>query len=85
MISECRTFFFTFSIIRFNGDEDLPSALPNISKSLLNILILDSSAVVVDSDISYRGNILAFLTAAIILKSSFYLILYSRYYFIFYF
>ena len=83
MILEYRTFFFTFSIIRYNNDKDLFSALSSNSKSLLNILILDSFVVVVNSGISYKSNILAFLAAIITLKSSFYLILYSRYYFIF--
>ena len=79
MISKCRIFFFIFSIIRYNSDEDLPSALPSDSESLLNILISDFFVVVINSGISYRGNVLAFLAAATILKSLFYLILYSRY------
>ena len=79
MIPKYKTFFFTSSIIRYNGDKDFLSVLPNISESLLNILILDPFVVVVDSDISYRGNILAFLAATITLKSLFYLILCSRY------
>ena len=83
MIPECRTLFFTFSIIRCNNDGDLPSASPNNSESLLNILVLDSSVVVVDSDISYGGGVLAFLAAIIILKSLSYLMLYNRYCFTF--
>ena len=79
MISECKTLFFTFLIIRYNGDKDLPSVLPNISESLLNILILDS-VVAVDSNISYKGDALASLTAIITLKFLSYLILYNRYY-----
>ena len=85
MISKCRTFFLTSSIIRYNSDGDLPNVLPNNFKSLLNILISDSFVVVIDSDILYKGGVLAFLIATITLKSSFYLMLYSRYYFIFYF
>ena len=76
MISECRTLFFTSSITRYNNDKDLFSVLPSNSESLLNILILDSSAVVVNSGISYRGGVLAFLAAAITLRSLSYLMLY---------
>ena len=83
MIPKCRTFLFISSIIRYNGDKDLPSASSSDSESLLNILVSDSSVVVIDSSISYKNSVLAFLTAAIILKSLSYLILYSRYYFIF--
>ena len=79
MIPKYKTLFFTFSIIRYNDDRDLFSVLFNIFESLLNILILDSSVVVVDSGISYKGNILAFLAAIIISKSLFYLMLYSHY------
>ena len=85
MISECKTLFFTSSIIRYNSDGDFSNALPNDSESLLNILILDFFVVVVDSGISYGGNVLDFLAAAATLRSLFYLILCSRYYFIFYF
>ena len=81
MIPECKTFFFIFSITRYNGDKDFPNVLPNISESLLNILVLDSFVVAVDSNISYKGSVLAFLAVIIILKSLSYLILYSRYYF----
>ena len=84
MIPKCRTFFLTSSIIRYNNDKDLLSVLFNISESLLNILISDSSAVVVNSAISYGGDILVFLIAIVTSKSSFYLILYSRYYSILY-
>ena len=84
MIPKYKILFLTSSIIRYNGDEDLPSVLSNNSKSLLDILISDSSVVVVDSGISYKGNVLAFLAVIITLKSSSYLILYSRYYSIFY-
>ena len=84
MIPECKTLFFTSLIIRYNDDKDFSSALPNISESLLNNLILDSSVVVVDSGISYKGNVLVFLTAIITLKSLSYLILYNRYYFTFF-
>ena len=83
MISEWRTLFFIFSIIRYNNNKDLPSVLPSDSESLLNILILDSSVVVVDSGISYKGSALAFLVVTTTLKSSSYLILCSRYYSIF--
>ena len=79
MISKYRTFYFIFSIIRYNSDRDFPSVLPNISEFLLNILVLDFFVVVVDSGISYGGNILAFLVTTIILKFLFYLILCSRY------
>ena len=68
----------------YNGDGDFPSVLPNNSKSLLDILISDSSVIVVNSSISYKDNVLAFLTATATLKSSSFLILYSRYYFILY-
>ena len=77
--------FFTFSITRYNNDGDLFSVLPSISEYLLDILILDSSVIVVDSNISYRGNVLAFLAAIIILRFLFYLILCSRCYSTFYF
>ena len=60
MISEYRTLFFTFSIIRYNNDEDFLSASPNDSESLLDILILDSFVVVVNSGISYGGDIWLF-------------------------
>ena len=85
MIPKYRIFFFIFSITRYNSDKNLFSVLLNNSESLLDILISDSSAVVVDSGISYKSSILAFLAATIISKSSSYLILYNRYYFIFYF
>ena len=85
IISEYKTFFLTFSIILYNNDEDLFNVLFSNFKSLLNILIFDSFVVVVASGISYRGNVLAFLAAIITLRSSSYLILCSRYYFIFYF
>ena len=84
MIPEYRIFFLTFSIIRYDGDGDFFSVLPNNSESLLNILVLDFSVVVVNLGILYRGNVLAFLAAVITSKSLSYLILYSRYYFIFY-
>ena len=84
MIPECKTLFLTSSIIRYNNNKDLFSALSNNSKSLLDILVSDSFVVVVDSNISYKDNTLAFLAATAILKS-FYLILYSRYYSTFYF
>ena len=84
MISECKILFFTFLIIRYNNDKDLPNVLPNNSESLLNILILDSFVVVVNSGISYKSNILAFLVAAATLRFSSYLILYNRCYFIFF-
>ena len=80
MISECRILFFTSSIIRYNSDGDLPNASPNNSESLLDILVLDSFVVVVNSGISYKNNALTFLAAIITLKSLFYLILYSHYY-----
>ena len=83
MILEYRILFFTSSITRYNSDKDLFSALFSNSESLLNILLSDSSAVVIDLGISYRGNILAFLAVTVILKSSSYLILYNRYYSIF--
>ena len=82
MIPKYRTLFFTFSIIRCNSDGDFPNVLLNISESLLNILVSDSFVVAVNSNISYKGNTLAFLVATITLKSLSYLILYSRYYFI---
>ena len=85
MILKWRTFFFISSITYYNGDEDSPNALLNNSESLLDILISDSSVVVVNSGISYKSNILAFLAAAITSKSSSYLILYNRYYSTFYF
>ena len=85
MIPECRIFIFIFSIIRYNNDKDFFSALPNNSESLLNILVSDSFVVVVDSNILYRGSVLAFLAAAAILRSSSYLILYNRYYSTLYF
>ena len=80
MSLEYRTLLFTFSIVRYNSDKDLPNALPSNSESLLNILILDSSVVVINSGISYKGNILVFLAATIILKFLSHLILYNRYY-----
>ena len=79
MIPKCKILFFTFSIIRYNSDRDFLNALFSNFESLLDILVLDSSAVVVDSGISYKDNTLAFLAAAITLKSLFYLILYNRY------
>ena len=85
MSLEWKTLFFTFSIIRYNNDRDLPNVLPSNSESLLDILISDSFVVVINSGISYKNNALVFLAATVILKSSFYLILYSRYYFIFFF
>ena len=85
MIPKCKTFFFTFSSIRYNSDKDLPIASPNNSESLLDIIISDSFVVVVNSGISYRSNTLAFLAVIIILKSLSYLILYNRYYFTLYF
>ena len=75
IISECRTFFFISLIIRYNNDKDFSSVLFNISVSLLDILISDSS---------YKGSILAFLAATVTLKSLSYLMLYNRYYSIFY-
>ena len=78
MVPKWRTIFFTSSIIRYNNDKNLFNVLPSISESLLNILILDSSAVVVNSAISYKDNTLAFLAAAVISKSLSYLILCSR-------
>ena len=85
MILKSRIFFFTFSIIRYNSNRDLLSVLPNNSESLLNILISDSFVIAVDSNILYKGGVLAFLAAAITLRSSSYLILYNRYYSTFYF
>ena len=84
MIPKYRTSFFTSSIIRYNNDKDLLSVLFKNSKSLLDILISDSSVVAVDSNISYKNNILVFLAAIITSKSSSYLILYNRYYFIYF-
>ena len=84
MISKCKIFFLTFSIIRYNNDKDFLSVLFSNSKSLLDILVSDSSVVIVDSNILYKGDILAFLAATITSKSSSYLILYSRYYSTFY-
>ena len=83
MIPEYRTLFFIFSIIRYNGDKDFFSALLSISESLLDIIVSDFSVVVVNSAISYKGNALAFLVVIITLRSLSYLILYSRYCFIF--
>ena len=80
MILEWKTLFFISLIVYYNSDEDLSNVLFNNSKSLLNILILDSSVVAVDSDISYKGSVLVFLAAIVTLRSLFYLILYSRYY-----
>ena len=37
MISEYKTFFLAFSIVRYNSDRDLPNVLPNNSESLLDI------------------------------------------------
>ena len=85
MIPEWKTLFFTFSIIRYNDDRDLFNVLFNNSKSLLNILISDSFVIIINSSISYKDNILAFLAAIVTLRSLSYLILYSRYYFTFYF
>ena len=84
MIPKCRIFFFIFSIIRYNDDKDFFSVLPNIFESLLNILILDSFVVAVDSNISYKNNFLVFLAVTTTLKSLSYLILYNRYYFTFF-
>ena len=84
MIPECKTLFLILSIIRYNSDRDLPNVLPNNSESLLNILISDSSVIVVDSNISNKSNTLAFLAVIVTLKSSSYLILYNRCCFIFY-
>ena len=80
MILKWKTLFFTSSIIRYNNNKDLSSALPSNFESLLNILISDFSVVAIDSGILYRNNALAFLAATITSKSSFYLILYNRYY-----
>ena len=85
MIPKYKTLFLTFSIVRYNGDRYFFSVLFSNSEYLLNILILDSSVIAVDSDISYKNNILAFLAATVILKSLSYLILYNRCYSIFYF
>ena len=85
MIPEYRTLFFIFSITRYDGDGDLSNVLFNNSESLLDILILDFSVVVVDSGISYKNNTLVFLIVIVTLKFSFYLMLCSRYYFIFFF
>ena len=84
MIPEWKIFFFTFLITRYNNNKDLPSVLPSNSESLLNILISDSSVVAIDSTILYRGNILVFLAVIATLSSLSYLILYNRYYSIFY-
>ena len=84
MIPEYKTLFFTSSIIYYNNNKDLFNALLNNSESLLDILILDSSVVVVDSGISYKNDILAFLAAIITLKSLSYLILYNRCCFVFF-
>ena len=85
MIPEYRIFFFTFSIIRCNDDRDLFNVLFNNSEFLLDILISDFFVVVVNSGISYKSNVLAFLAVTVILKSLFYLILFSRYYSILFF
>ena len=84
MILECRIFFFTFSITRYNSDGDLSSVLFSDSESLLDILVSDSFVVAVDSGILYKGGVLVFLAAAAILRSLSYLILCNRYYFIFF-
>ena len=84
MIPEYKTLFFTFSIIRYNSDRDLPNVSLNNSESLLNILISDSFVIVIDSNISYKNYILVFLVVIITLKFLSYLILYNRYYFTFY-
>ena len=81
MFPEYRTFFLISLIIRYNNNRDFPSALSSNSKSLLDILIFDFFVVAVDSNISYRNNILVFLAVIITSRSSFYLILYSCYYF----
>ena len=85
IIPKYRILFFIFSIIRYNNDKDLPSVLPSNSESLLDILILDFSLVVVNSGILYKSNALAFLAAIVTLRFLFYLILYNRCYFIFFF
>ena len=84
IIPKYKTLFLTSSIIRYNNNEDFPNVLLSNSKSLLNILISDFFVVVLDSDISYKDSVLAFFTVIITLKSSSYLILYSRYYSIFF-
>ena len=84
MSPEWRTLLFTFSIIRYDDNGDLSNALPNIFGSLLDILISDLFAVVVDSAISYKSSVLAFLAVIVTLSFLFYLILYSRYYSTFY-
>ena len=84
MSPEWKTLFFISSIIRCDGDGDFFSVLSSNSESLLDILVLDSFVIVVDSGISYGGGALAFLIAIVILKSFFYLILCSRYYFFFF-
>ena len=84
MIPKYKTLFFTSSIIHYNSDKDLSSVLPNNFESLLDILISDYSVVVINSGISYKDNVLVFLAATTTLRSLSYLILYSRYYFIFY-
>ena len=60
MSPEWRIFLFIFSIIRCDGDGDFSSVLSSNSESLLDILILDSFVVAVDSGISYGGGVLAF-------------------------
>ena len=85
MIPKYRTLFLTFSIIRYNSDEDLFNVLFSDFKSLLNILVSDFFVVIINSGISYKGGVLAFLAAIITLRFSSYLILCSRYYSIFYF
>ena len=84
IIPKCRIFFFIFSITRYDNDGDLFNVLSNNFESLLNILVLDFFVVVVNSGISYKNNILAFLAATVTLKSLSYLILYSRCYFTFF-
>ena len=78
MIPKYKTFFLTFSIIRYNNNEDLPSVLLSNSKSLLDIPISDSFVIVVNSNILYKDSILAFLAVIITLKSLSYLILLLR-------
>ena len=84
MIPNYKTFFFTFSIVRCDGDKDFPSVLPSNSKSSLDTPVSDSSVVVIDSDILYGGGALALLATAVTLRFLFYLILCNRYYSIFY-
>ena len=84
MILEWRTLFFISSIIRCDNNGDFSSVLFSNSEFLLDILVLDFSAVAIDSGISYKGGALAFLAATIILKSLSYLMLYSLYCFTFY-